>query len=143
MYVCSLSLPVQTSGSGVNISNCLGLCQMSVNVTNQINGTTGTINQVLILGLLNYQIPILPGSMYDTTTGTTTVQSISIAVINADTNRTYSISVTANGPSGSGITRNGTSNPTSQTGMSSFTLGSTINLTGITTLTIVLDVDPL
>jgi len=116
---------------------------LAINVDNLINDTTGTINQVLIVGTLNYTTPITPGGlMYNNLINTTTAQSVSIAVINADPARIYSIEVSASGPGVSG-TIFGTPNPISQTGMSSFTLSSVIDLTGITSLSISLSVNSL
>lgn len=116
---------------------------LAINVDNLINDTTGTINQVLIVGTLNYTTPITPGGlMYNDLINTTTAQSVSIAVINADPARIYSIEVSASGPGVSG-TIFGTPNPISQTGMSSFTLSSVIDLTGITSLSISLSVNSL
>jgi hypothetical protein len=45
-YLCSLSLPVQTSGIGVNISNCLGLCETPTASfsTSQITASTFSTN---------------------------------------------------------------------------------------------------
>jgi hypothetical protein len=113
---------------------------MAVNVTNLINGTTGTINQVLIPGLLDYQTPITPdGLMFDTLTGTTDAQTLSIAIINAEISRTYTVSVTAYGSTGSGINRSATASlfAINQT----FTLTPTINLTGVISLNVTLDVN--
>jgi hypothetical protein len=113
---------------------------MAVNVTNLINGTTGTINQVLIPGLLDYQTPITPdGLMFDTLTGTTDAQTLSIAINNAEISRTYTVSVTAYGSIGSGISRSATA---SQFAINqTFTLTPTINLTGVISLNVTLDVN--
>jgi hypothetical protein len=114
---------------------------LAINVTNSINGTTGTINEVLIPGLLDYLTPITPeGLMLDILTGTTEAQTISIAITNAEISRTYTVSVTANGPTGSGINRSATASQFA-TLVSSFTLTPTINLTGVITLNVTLDVN--